>query len=87
VLELRLCWDVEQLRCAAFAILGLKFLVPAYFICRATHTAIGQGGEKKSQWLIVEGVWEHHENFHVLGAITHSAQLWLVLAAVNASVL
>ena len=76
------CWGVPELRPVVLALLVLKAACPAYFVALARHDAAGKARWPAMTW---SGVWEHHEHFHLLSAVAHGTQLYLVLAASEAA--
>jgi hypothetical protein len=78
------CWSVPELRGILFVILALKVAAPVYFLLFATVFADGKH-EYAKRTLTIDGVWEHHENFHVVAGVAHATQLGLVLAALDAA--
>lgn len=75
---------VPTLRRYVLIIFALKAVAPTYFLVFATAFADWKHAYAK-QFLTVHGVWEHHENFHLLAMVVHASQLWLVMAALDAS--
>lgn len=78
------CWSVSELHLILIVVLALKVAAPVYFLVFGTAFAEGKH-EYAKRVLTVDGVWEHHENFHVVAGVAHASQLWLVLAALDAA--
>jgi hypothetical protein len=77
---------VPTLRRYVLIIFALKAVAPTYFLVFATAFADGKHSAYANlRFLTVHGVWEHHENFHLLAMVVHASQLWLVMAALDAS--